>query len=114
MNKELENIKYIRNSLMERLEIDITEFDDVLLELDELEQSLTPPTQEEVCKALNKEFDVDDFTFINWEFWSEKADTGCEFDLRYTNKILWFEEPIKFSTHKMVLDFYDKFYEGMK
>ena len=37
---DLNNIKYIREALLERLEIDVTEFDDVLLELDELEQSL--------------------------------------------------------------------------
>lgn len=63
--------------------------------------------REEIIQELNDEINVDDFSFNDFNFWSDKAMSGCDFDKENRRLGFCFYVNIKFSTCKKIIEFYD-------
>ena len=56
-----QNLKRIATELLERF--DFSEVDDLLLDIEEIEQALTPPTADEIVKELNEYYEINNVKY---------------------------------------------------
>ena len=114
MSKELEALRVLKANAI--LFDDGTDFGASMLEaISELDKALTPPTADEVCKALSKElkrpvkFDGDNFYYIvQRQYYGECDEIICGWS--YSPKELSFEKDLP--PHLITL--IGLFYEGLE
>lgn len=118
MSKELEALERILDGTVSVFNLDdyyiVSEFVDEE-DLDIIKQALTPPTADEVCKALSEWVDENDnITYPNEIYYDENRKTFYTYNyldewtpIVENGKLLYVMIDLPINIHKMVISFYE-------
>lgn len=122
MSKELEALKTLVDNLDQARLKELSSNDDYWMKYEEvsdaiqyIEKALTPPTADEVCKALSKWVDENDnITYPNEIYYDENRKTFYTYNyldewtpIVENGKLLYVMIDLPINIHKMVISFYE-------